>query len=145
MILFQRHRWISRAVVVALLLVAFFTFTQKGYTVMTPVAGANAVFVADCDTGEVIYQRNADKSVAPASTTKIMTALLTIENVNLQKVVEVPQAVEGLKDGINLRTGEKMRIIDLLHGLLIASADDTAIVLTHAVIEIGRASCRERV
>lgn len=133
MVLFHSHRWISKAVVVALLLVAFFSFTLKGYTAMTPAAGANAVLVADCDTGEVIYQRNADKSVAPASTTKIMTALLTIENVNLQKVVEVPQAAEGLKDGINLRTGEKMRIIDLLHGLLIASADDTAIVLAHAV------------
>ena len=94
MILFQRHRWISRAVVVALLLVAFFTFTQKGYTVMTPAAGANAVLVADCDTGEVIYQRNADKSVVLASTIKIMTVLLTIENVNLQKVVEVPQATK---------------------------------------------------
>ena len=40
---------------------------------MTPAADANAVLVADCDTGEVIYQRNADKSVAPASTTKIIT------------------------------------------------------------------------
>ena len=78
MILFQRHRWISRAVVVALLLVAFFSFTQKGYTAMTPAADANAVLVADCDTGEVIYQRNADKSVAPASTTKIMMSTLSL-------------------------------------------------------------------
>lgn len=130
---------LNRVFIAAVLMTSLCSFMLNGYTASIlapasiPAATANAVLVADCDTGEVIYQRNADKTVAPASTTKIMTALLTIESVNLNKVVEVPQGAEVFKGGINLKADEKLRIIDLLHGLLISSADDAAIVLAHAV------------
>ena len=126
---------LNRVFIAAVLMTSLCSFMLNGYTASIPApasipaATANAVLVADCDTGEVIYQRNADKTVAPASTTKIMTALLTIESVNLNKVVEVPQGAEVFKGGINLKADEKLRIIDLLHGLLISSADDAAIQL----------------
>lgn len=100
---------------------------------------AEIVYVISLDNDEVIFDKNVDKKTAPASLTKIMTALLTLENVqDLTKVFTVsasalaPLAGTGSSNA-NLVEGEQMTVKDLLHCLLIPSAGDAACVLAEGV------------
>lgn len=80
------------------------------------------------------YGKNVHMRVPPASTTKVMTALLVLENLPLDKVVTVsPRAVGVQPTTINLRVGEQFTVRDLLFAILMKSANDAAIVLAEAV------------
>ncbi|KOR24265.1 D-alanyl-D-alanine carboxypeptidase family protein [Clostridium sp. L74] len=88
---------------------------------------ADGVVLMDSKTGKIIYSKNPDKPYPPASTTKIMTALLTLERGNLDDVVTIghnPPLADGSK--IYIFEGEKIKVRDLLYGLLLASANDCA-------------------
>ncbi|HDK7175087.1 TPA: D-alanyl-D-alanine carboxypeptidase [Clostridium botulinum] len=88
---------------------------------------ADGVVLMDSKTGKIIYSKNPDKPYPPASTTKIMTALLTLERGNLDDIVTIgrkPPLAEGSK--IYILEGEKIKVRDLLYGLLLASANDCA-------------------
>jgi len=73
----------------------------------------------------------------PASTTKILTGILVIENCNLTDIVTVPQsALENIPSGYvtcNISAGEELTVNDLLHVLMIPSANDAAYVLAEYV------------
>lgn len=80
------------------------------------------------------YGKNVHKRVKPASTVKVMTALLVLEHLPLDKVVTIsarPSRVQPSK--INIRAGEKYRVRDLLYALLLNSANDAAVALAEAV------------
>lgn len=89
----------------------------------------------DADSGKIIYEKNIYKKMYPASTTKIMTAILILENCNLSDVATVSSNAvsnESVPDGYvraNLKAGETFTIEQLLNVLLIPSANDAAIVL----------------
>jgi D-alanyl-D-alanine carboxypeptidase len=88
---------------------------------------AHAAIVYEPVTGTVLYEKNADERMLVASTTKIMTALVVLENCSLDESVEVTQAhtaVEG--SSMYLRAGENYTVEDLLYGLLLASGNDAA-------------------
>jgi D-alanyl-D-alanine carboxypeptidase len=81
----------------------------------------------DANTGEILYSKNMDSAYPPASTTKIMTALLTLENCKLDDVVTVgkkPPMADGSK--IYIFEGEQLTVKQLLYGLLLSSANDCA-------------------
>ena len=87
---------------------------------------SEAALIMDAETGEVLYEKNMDKTLYPASTTKILTAILAIENSSLDdKVVIDREATLGI-DGshIALEPGEVISMYDLLNALLIESAND---------------------
>lgn len=95
-----------------------------------PEISASAAFLMDASTGQVLYEMNAHEKNYPASTTKIMTALLTIENLGMEDVVSVDAeaaAVTGSR--IFLAEGEMLSVKDLVYSLMVASANDSAIVL----------------
>ncbi|MBI2594668.1 MAG: D-alanyl-D-alanine carboxypeptidase [Candidatus Colwellbacteria bacterium] len=93
-----------------------------------PKISAQAAFIYDPLSAVVLYDKNGDIPLAPASTTKIMTALVALDNYNLQEVVTVPKIkVTGQK--MNLIWGEQLTIENLLQGLLIFSANDAGEVL----------------
>ncbi|MBR6700486.1 MAG: D-alanyl-D-alanine carboxypeptidase [Firmicutes bacterium] len=95
-----------------------------------PEMSASAAFLMDASTGQVLYEMNAHEKNYPASTTKIMTALLAIENLNMEDVVSVDAeaaAVTGSR--IFLSEGEMLSVKDLVYSLMVASANDSAIVL----------------
>lgn len=91
---------------------------------------AKAAILINGDTGEVIYEHNADERLPMASTTKIMTALLLCEMGDLGKEITVSAEmlrVEGSSMG--LLPDDKVTLHDLLYGLLLASGNDAANVV----------------
>lgn len=92
----------------------------------------NAVLLVDADSGEVLFSKNADEQIYPASTTKLMTALLTIENASLDDEVTVGDEVTGFPSGsslLGMTSGETLTIRDLLHGIFLVSGNDAASAL----------------
>ena len=108
------------------------TFSQrpilKKGTSTFPVISAQSVLAVDVDSGTTLYEKNPDTSLLPASTTKIITALVAMDYYSPNDALVVNGVVvEGQKMG--LIKGEKMKFEDLLYGLLIFSANDAAEVL----------------
>lgn len=84
----------------------------------------------DVESGTLVFSEEADKSVPIASVTKIMTAILTVEHYDLNRVIEVSQkASQQIGSTIGLKSGEKITVGALLNGLLINSGNDTAYTL----------------
>ena len=99
-----------------------------------PVVSADSVVLLDATTGKILYEKNKDSAYPPASTTKIMTILLVLENSNLNDVVTVSKNAE-MTDGskIYLTKGEKISVKELLYGLILASANDCAVALAEHI------------
>lgn len=98
-----------------------------------PRVEAKAVLVADSE-GEVLYEQNADRRLAMASITKIMTALLTLERTRPTDVVKVSgQAPSVGESTFNLHPGERLSVRDLLTAALVQSANDAAYALANYV------------
>ena len=94
---------------------------------------ARSTIVLDMDSGRVLYEKNADESRLVASISKIMTAVIAIENGNLNDEVEVGEEILSMYgSNIYIEIGERMTLRDLLYGLLLRSGNDAAIVIaTH--------------
>lgn len=96
------------------------------------IYGEAAVLI-DASTGTVLYNKKADKTMYPASITKIMTALLTIENCNMdEKVVFSEYAINSLEyDAMHAecQIGEEMTVKECLYALMLTSANEVATAL----------------
>ncbi|WP_138203986.1 D-alanyl-D-alanine carboxypeptidase family protein [Haloimpatiens lingqiaonensis] len=106
----------------------------KASTPTQPAVSADGAIVLDANSGRILYSKNIDTPYAPASTTKIMTALLTLENCKLNDMVTVgkkPPVADGSK--IYIFEGEKLTVEQLLYGLLLASANDCAEALAEHI------------
>ena len=117
----------------------------------TPVIGCKAAYVADPVTGKVFYEKNAHETRFPASTTKLLTALLVLGNCAMDETAVVSaNAVGMVPDGYvraDLRAGETFTVGTLLHALLIPSANDAAFVLAEHVggsVEAFAGLCNRR-
>ncbi len=92
-----------------------------------PGISASSAILINADTGECIAAYNADAKRGMASTTKIMTAIVAIENGDLDKKVTVPNAAIGVEgSSLYLKQGEQMTLRELLYGLMLQSANDAA-------------------
>jgi serine-type D-Ala-D-Ala carboxypeptidase (penicillin-binding protein 5/6) len=99
-----------------------------------PDLSAAAAIVVDGRDGDVMYAENPDSRRAIASTTKLMTALLTLERARPGDVFTAPPYnALPVESRINLRAGERMRVGDLLEGLLLESANDAAVTLAEGI------------
>jgi len=90
---------------------------------------SEAVILVETDSGEILYSKNENKKMYPASMTKVMTALLAVENLDMDEVITVGREI-NLKEldasSAGLRRGEQMTNEDLLRALLIPSGNDAA-------------------
>ena len=103
-------------------------------SVMPSVSAKSAVLI-DGESGELLCSKNPDERLSMASTTKIMTALVAIENGDLGSVVEIPREAVGVEgSSIYLYEGERLTLEQLLYALLLESANDAA---TAVAIHIG--------
>ncbi len=103
------------------------------------VEGAAAI-VIDARDGHVLWSRNPNQPRAIASTTKLMTALLTLERARLGDVFTAPAYHPGPAESrIDLAQGERMTVGDLLEALLLESANDAAVTLAKGVAGSERA------
>lgn len=92
-----------------------------------PALSAASAFLLSADTGECIAAYDADTKRGMASTTKIMTALVAIENGTLDQKYTVPQEAIGVEgSSLYLKPGEQMTLRELLYGLMLQSANDAA-------------------
>ncbi len=83
---------------------------------------------------KILYGKNENNKVKMASTTKIMTAIVVLENSSLNKTVEVSKKAAGTGGSrLGLKTGDKITICDLLYGLLLCSGNDAAVCLAESV------------
>lgn len=90
--------------------------------------------VIDRKSKYILYGKNENKKVKMASTTKIMTALLVIENMNLDTTVEVSKKAANTGGSrLGLKTGDKITIKNLLYGLMLCSGNDAAVALAETV------------
>lgn len=96
---------------------------------------AECMAVIECSTGRFLYGKNEDKKRPMASTTKICTAATVLDNCdNLEKIITVPDKAVGVEgSSIYLQKGEKVKIIDLLYGLMLQSGNDCAEALAITV------------
>ena len=93
------------------------------------VSGKAAVLI-EGSSGEIIYEKNANLRLPMASTTKIMTAIVAIENNSLDEVVKIPKEAVGIEgSSIYLTEGEQLTVDELLHALLLESANDASVAL----------------
>lgn len=95
---------------------------------------AKSAILFDADYGNVLYEKKADERRPIASTTKIMTAILTLENAELNDIVTVkPEQVGVEGTSLYLKEGEKISVKTLLYGLMLRSGNDAAEVLARHV------------
>ncbi len=91
---------------------------------------AKSAILYDVDYGKILYEKNADERLPIASTTKIMTAILAIENADLDEIVTVNKSQVGVEGtSLYLKENEKITVKTLLYGLMLRSGNDAAEVL----------------
>jgi D-alanyl-D-alanine carboxypeptidase (penicillin-binding protein 5/6) len=96
--------------------------------VQPPNLTAQSAVVLDRDSAVVLYGKDEKTKVLPASTVKIMTALVVMDYYNLDDVLEVDE-VNGQGQDMELVKGERIAVKNLLYGVLVSSANDAALVL----------------
>ena len=113
------------------LLVAALALLPAGARAQSPRITPPSGIVMQAKTGEVVWQKDADAPLPIASTTKLMTALVVLEEADLDAVLTAPryQATSSLESVVGLIGGEKMTVADLLRALLVDSANDAAYAL----------------
>lgn len=96
---------------------------------------ARAAILIDGETGQVYYAKDADKRRSPASLTKLMTAIVAVENGNLDNVVEITRRAASVSVGstIGLDKGDKITLDNLLKAALITSANDSTVAIAEHV------------
>lgn len=90
--------------------------------------------VIDALSGKVLFEKNAYKSHSMASTTKIMTAHVALKNSSPTDIVTVSKNASGVEgSSIYLKQGEKIKMEDLLYGLMLASGNDAAVAIAEHI------------
>jgi D-alanyl-D-alanine carboxypeptidase (penicillin-binding protein 5/6) len=99
-----------------------------------PRLTARAAIAVDAASGETLFERAADSRLPPASTTKVMTAILALESGRLEERFGVSSyAAATAPSRIGLRPGQRMRLRHLLYAVLLKSANDAAVVVAEGL------------
>ena len=127
----------TRASLLAALVVLLLAVAAPAQAAERPCPGfvnAPSAIVIETSTGAVACSRNADERRSIASTTKLMTALLTLENAKLSDTFAAARYFPSSAESrIQLQPGERMTVRDLMRGLLVESANDAAVTLAEGV------------
>lgn len=95
---------------------------------------AVSAIIIDAKTGEVLYEKNADERLLPASTTKVMTAVVAMERTSFLSVITATNSVTRVEPTVaKLKPGVKYYAKDLMKALLIKSANDAAVAIAEGV------------
>ncbi len=126
-----------KIILLLILLLYFFSFATLSFADTTVHTDSQAALLIEVSTGKILYEKNSTKRMYPASTTKIMTAILVLENCNLSDTVTVSStALENIPNGYvtcQLQVGEELTVENLLYALMVLSANDAAYVLAEHV------------
>ncbi len=118
--------------IISVIVAAFILLPCLAFPVHAAAPGGSSecTILIHADSGEVLYERNADQRMLVASTTKIMTAIVAIENCELDEVVKIDSRSAGVEgSSMYIKAGEKYTVEQLLYGLMLVSGNDAAIAL----------------
>lgn len=95
---------------------------------------AQSAVLIDADTGRILYAKNAEEQRPMASTTKIMTLIIALENANQDDIVMISDYAASMPDvQLHLRAGEHYRLGDLLYSMMLESHNDSAVAIAEHV------------
>lgn len=132
----QKFALISLSILLMLQTIFFSTITvaEEHDDTSPPELSAEAAALIDVKSGRILYEKEGDKRLPIASITKIMTAIIALENHALDDIVTVSDRAEGVEgSSIYLRRGEKVKLINLLYGLMLRSGNDAAVAIAEHV------------
>ena len=119
---------------------AFSVCAKEATVVMSaPVPDCKAAILMEASTGKILYEKNADEALPPASVTKIMTLLLVMEAIEAGQINYtdmVTASAHACSMGgsqIYLKEGERMSVEDLIKSVVISSANDAAVALAEFI------------
>jgi len=128
-------RYLQTIIAINILLLFFITAqpAESNY-LPPPKVTADAAILIDASTGQVLYEKNADQLKAPASTTKIMTAILALEGGKLDEIVTVSKHAASVGEAsLYLQQGEKLTLRALLYGALLESGNDACVAIAEHI------------
>jgi D-alanyl-D-alanine carboxypeptidase (penicillin-binding protein 5/6) len=133
-------RWVASKLLIQLLVSAIVSFVARPVNSAELTLAAKAAALMDAQTGKLLWAKNSDLPLAPASTVKILAALVVLERSRIDEVVTIPpEALRVSGARAQLKAGEKHSVGDLLHALLLGSGNDAAIALAlHAESSLSR-------
>ena len=110
-------------------------FLYNGSAVAEGTDGSSrSSILIEAKTGRVLYEQNAHEPLPMASTTKIMTALVALENGNVHDLVTAGKNAFGVPGtSIYLSLGEQLPLLDMLYGLMLASGNDAAVAIAEHI------------
>lgn len=96
---------------------------------------AESAVVFNYDTGDILWEKNSDSKIYPASLTKMLSAIIAIENIdNLDEVIKIPKNAAGRNhSAFRFKAGDRINLIDLLKAALICSHNNATIALAEHV------------
>lgn len=104
------------------------------FNVLAYNTSASKSILMDMDSGRIIYGKNVHKTQSVASISKVMTAIIAIENKNVNKTVTINNEIlKAYGSGIYIQIGEKIKLEDLLYGLMLRSGNDAALAIASYV------------
>ncbi len=107
--------------------------TSTGYASSPNISAASAI-VLDVKTGRILYSKNMNDKKPMASTTKIMTGLLALENSDPNDLVKIHKKAVGVEgSSIYLQNEEELKMQDLVYGLMLRSGNDAAAAIAHQI------------
>lgn len=125
-----RRRLITRFLVFVILIITNIAAAAPA----PPIVKAKAAIVIDATTGKVLYSKNAEEQRYPASTTKMMSLIVALEHGNLDELVTASKnaaSTEG--SSLELTQGEKLKMIDLLYGIMLISGNDATVAVAEHI------------
>ncbi|WP_299088250.1 D-alanyl-D-alanine carboxypeptidase family protein [uncultured Metabacillus sp.] len=120
---------ITTSMIIIFLLITLFPHPSSAVGV-----SAQAAILIDQESGRILYEKEANTKMRIASITKIMTAILAIESGKLDEMVKVSErALQAEGSSIYLQKGEKIKLEDLVYGLMLRSGNDAAVAIAEHV------------
>ncbi|MDP8212356.1 MAG: serine hydrolase [Candidatus Zapsychrus exili] len=123
-----------KKIIKVLVVLVFLLFVTNTVSIASYQVSAKAVIFSNSTKVKRYYGKNVHKRVSPASTVKVMTALLVMEHLSLNKTIRISKnATYPEPSKIFLKNGEKFKVKDLLYSILLKSANDASVALAEAV------------
>ena len=120
----------KKAIITVLIITLVAAAIPVTHAAASPGTSAASAILFDAAGKSVLYQSNIDQRMRIASTTKIMTALVVLDNCRLDAVVEIKPEYAGIEgSSMYIKAGEQLTVLELLYGLMLPSGNDAAVAL----------------
>ena len=130
----RKNHWLCFFTLIMVLIMIPSLNAAPALASQAPPLKASAAVLMDYTTGEILYAKDPDERRAPASTTKIMTAIVALERGKLQqKITAGPDAEKAEGTSIWLKAGETHSLEEMLYGLLLCSGNDAAVAIAEGL------------